>query len=83
MTMNSGSIKISDFVVILLQVMDIAHYHGQPDVFIKDINKFWPSIIFIGWCFSSNGDVSISYLVSLLLTSSNCCPNPGGPGSEE
>ena len=63
--------------------MDIAHYHGKPEEFIEDLEKFGPSIIFIGWCFSSNGDVSISYLVSLLLTFSNCCPNPGCPSSEE
>ena len=49
--------------MILLQVMDIAHYHGKPEELIADIKKFGPSIIFIGWCFSSNGDVSISYLV--------------------
>ena len=49
--------------MILLQVMDIAHYHGKPDEFIEDIEQFGPSIIYIGWCFSSNGDVSISYLV--------------------
>ena len=38
---------------------------GDMEVVVEDIEKFGPSIIYIGWCFSSNGDVSkyISYLV--------------------
>ena len=49
-----------DFNRMVIQVLDIGHYHGLPSIFVADVKKFNPTVLVIGWCWSSQGDAALA-----------------------
>jgi len=67
---------------IKYSVLNLADYHNRPELrgddpatvkkrseeLLKDVEDFNPSVIFIGWCFSANGDVALALRASPIFS---------------
>lgn len=63
-----------------ITILDIANYHNRKELrgkdkvkkrseeFLKDVENFDPTVIFIGWCYSANGDVALALRASPIFS---------------
>ena len=61
-------------------ILNIANYHNRKELrgkdkvkkrseeFLKDVENFDPTVIFIGWCYSANGDVALALRASPIFS---------------